>query len=404
MEARDTLDLENGPTSRCDRHSPIQVPLVFAVALTCFSTSRVARGDDGAKIPTPVAFPSRDCLIEVELGEDPTVPLVWMIPFEDDVLGIHEVPTSRRVQTFAFCKDPRPDETLPNWINLEEAQGAVTRGEIDVLPGPEEVLSTSWWADEPGHNGVPGDCVWPIQTPAQRTPFTCAATADGIEWDATKIPPGPYTIRAYTYAPISNLWSTRAGVIRVSDTPPLMRPALAALLDPVREAKLGGDTLMTVRACLVGPAETSLVMEWALAASPLANSESWQPLLVQTESLQSAGLVSFAAPLEAANQAIYLRASASSPGSTARWWSYASGPILVSSAFESSAVDDGAPAFDYCGHDVPAALEDSSSGCTIQSQHASCLGIWVALVCLFRRRREGDDGAPRAESSPPAGA
>ncbi len=351
------------------------------------SPSGVSRGDDGAKIPTPVAFSSRDCLIEVDRTTDPRVPLQWMIPSEDNVLGAHEVPTSRRVQAFAFCRDPRPDEVLPNWINLEEAQGAVTRGELEALPPAEEILESSSWATEPGHNGIAGDCVWPIQSPAQRTPFTCETTAAGIAWDTAGVPAGPYVIRAYTYAPVNNLWSARAGVIRVGDTPAVARPPLAVLLDPSREAKLGADGPLSLRACLSDEAAAPVLLEWALASSELVDEASWTPLATQSMDFAETGEVTFGAPPQATNQAIYVRASASSPASGEPWWSYGAAPILVADSFATSATEDGSPTFDYCDHDEPESTGTSTGGCSVQPGPTPALGLWLLFMSIGGRRQ-----------------
>ncbi|MGB1698429.1 MAG: hypothetical protein ACPHRO_00660 [Nannocystaceae bacterium] len=385
MRANSTDNRDAMPEAPRASLPPPMTVLLLAAAVASVIPS-LARADDGAKIPTPVSFASRDCVLEVERTDDPLVQLRWMIPFEDNVLGVHEVPNSRRLQTFAFCRDPRPDEVLPNWINLEEAEGAVVRGELEALPPPEEILSSSAWAVEPGHNGVPGDCVWPIQSPAQRTPFTCDDTERGVTWDTTGVPEGPYVVRAYTYAPNNNLWSARAGVIRISDAPVDARPPLGAILDPQREAKLGVSAPLQVRACVSGASADSLDVEWALATSTLADEASWYP--VDASALATTGALSLTAPPEAMNQAIYLRARASSSENDATWQSYAAAPILVSNSFETSARSDGDPDFDFCGHDTPGSSPKDIRGCSISaSQSSPCSSVLLLLALIGRRRR-----------------
>ena len=90
--------------------------------------------DDGAIVATQIGFASRACVVEVDRDAEPVVEIPFTIPFEDATLGIHEPPNSRRVQLFAFCRPPRPDEALPTWISLAEAEGARLASEAGVEP------------------------------------------------------------------------------------------------------------------------------------------------------------------------------------------------------------------------------------------------------------------------------
>lgn len=347
-----------------------------------------ARADDGAIVATQIGFASRACVVEVDRDAEPVVEIPFTIPFEDATLGIHEPPNSRRVQLFAFCRPPRPDEALPTWISLAEAEGAVVRGELELLPPDEDILERSAWADIPGHDGVPGTCVHPLNTVAGRVPLTCAASASGVAWDTRGVPSGPYVIQGYTYAPINNRWSHRAGVVNIHDGAHADPQMFAVLLDPARDAQLGDAAPLRLRGCTHGAASPEVTVEWARATADLSDPASWQEATTFGAAPGEPWTLELEAPAAANNQAIVVRAGLrSEDAATAPRWSYPPGRIAVAGAFETSAPADGSPAFDFC--DIDTAPSSDPGGCRVGGAVPVAAFWWIpfALASIRRYRK-----------------
>ena len=169
-------------------------------------------------------------------------------------------------------------------------------------------LCKTAWADIPGHDGVPGTCVHPLNTVAGRVPLTCAASASGVAWDTRGVPSGPYVIQGYTYAPINNRWSHRAGVVNIHDGAHADPQMFAVLLDPARDAQLGDAAPLRLRGCTHGAASPEVTVEWARATADLSDPASWQEATTFGAAPGEPWTLELEAPAAANNQAIVVRA------------------------------------------------------------------------------------------------
>ncbi len=376
-------------------------PVAFVVAT---SVPALARGANGNMPRTPVLYPPHACLTMVDRTRDPVMRFAVHLPFEDTMITADELPDSRRVALVGLCRDLGRLEPLPNWIATDDAQRALDAGIIDAMPPPADVLlEAPGWAV--GHDG--GDsCVQAIL--AERLPIACAATMDGVAWDTTAVPAGNYVIRSQTFAPPSNLWTARSGVVQIHDGTPM---PVATLSSPTYDAKAFLDDGYQVRGCMAGPAGTVVTLQWASTASEdLEDDAAWttfDALDVQ------AGIIDV--HLDLPEQTLYLglllRAVATGPDG-ARWIGQAPSYLIV---YPGTGVvdptEDRAP--DHCeaggddtgwlageiGADGTAGGDDVAQGCACAADGGGPRPGWAGTawaLALLRIRR------PRASCPRPS--
>src|SRR5688572_16684710 len=201
-----------------------RVPIVTALLLA----PAIAHGSNAATPRTPPVFKLQACLSVVDRSVDPVFHLDFAIPYEDQLLTEDEPADARRFQFFALCRDHDAQETLPSWIALADAEAALAAGAIDELPPEQDVLAD--------HPAWPSACVQPMNAADDRIPITCDATAGGLDFDTTGMPAGNAIVYGYTHAPALNLWTPRAGLLRVTDGDDAAIDPVVSLMSPLHEA------------------------------------------------------------------------------------------------------------------------------------------------------------------------
>ncbi len=348
-----------------------------------------AWASNGSKLRTPVVFQDQPCLEVIDQGAAPPIEIQFSVPMEDLDLTEDELPDSRTARLYAVCADYDLGTDLPNWIDLSDAERALTIGNIDELPPDAEVLESS---DE----WPLGTCVFPILGTDQAVPLSCEGTEAPASWDADGVPAGTYAIRGYTFEPAINLWSRRLGVVVVR-APGEPLPAAAALMSPSRTAKAYAEAGYQVRGCAVGPVGSTLELQWAAVTSP----DTWTTFHsgdAASSADEADFLVEFSPPPAAENQAVWLRAIVTPPEG-AGWTGYAIEPLLVNPGDGESDPPDVVESFDICGVGDDGGTDggedggsetdeggDSGGGCRVTSTQPGPLALLFVLL-LTRRRR-----------------
>lgn len=270
---------------------------------------------------TPALFPPHACLTIVDRTVDPILPFSVHIPFEDTALTEDELPDSRRFSFFGLCRDPGRLEVLPNWIAMDDAQRALDLGIIDALPASTDVLfdAETWSA---GHGGA-GTCVQRMLD--EPVPIACEALAEPLGWDTTTAPAGNYVVRGYTFAPPSNLWTTRTGVVQIHDGQVL---PVATLVSPTYDATAYQEDGYRVLGCMAGPAGTTVSLQWASTThDDLQSDAAWTEFAALDA---AAGEIDehFATPPDTVYLGLLLRAVATGPDG-AQWIGQAPGFVTI---------------------------------------------------------------------------
>lgn len=232
-----------------------------AVALAAALAPAAASASNTGKTVVPVSFPASTCLVTVDQEAAPERTFELGIPFEDVGTTADEAPGSRRMQFFAMCRDRSPDETMPTWITRADALEAAVVDPSVSTPPPEDVLEESPAWNGPGHGGSGTPCVIPINPASDRMPITCEATADGITWDTTGVPPGAYVLWGYTYEGARSVWRRRPGIVRVtsgSSTSPAV-----AFSSPTAQGQMTEGAGLLLQGCAAGGPDASLTLSWA---------------------------------------------------------------------------------------------------------------------------------------------
>ncbi|MBX7080948.1 MAG: hypothetical protein K1X88_17245, partial [Nannocystaceae bacterium] len=403
------------PSSRARRLAPVLGLLALAPA--------GAHAANGTMPRTPALYPPHPCLTLVDRSTATTTHFDVHIPFEDTQLTEDELPDSRTLRFVALCREPSRLEPLPNWIEADDAMRALDAGIIDALPDAADVLrdSPAW---RPGHDGASDSCVQ-LATP-QPLAISCAATAAGVDWDVTAVPAGNYVLRGYTFAPPSNLWTARTGVVQVHDGAPL---PVAALVSPVYDAKAFALDGYRVLGCMDGPPGTTVTLQWAsTTADDLDADASWTSFAELDASAHWIDL-ELALGEDMVYLGLLLRAVARGPDG-ASWIAHSPGFVTVYPGDGASDPPQVEPGPDHCdaggdesgGIGVPegstsgATAGDSSggsseggpaeverdAGCGCGAQPRVPAALWWCACLLAWRRRGPSRRAAASPSSRPA--
>lgn len=367
----------------------------------------LAHAANGNMPRTPALFPHHECLSIVDRTVDPVLRFAVHIPFEDTMVTADELEDSRRFSFFGLCRDTGRLEVLPNWIATADVDRALAAGIIDTAPAAADVLlEDPTWAS--GHGGA-DTCVQSIVD--ERVAISCAATMDGVAWDTTLAPAGNYVIRGYTFAPATNLWTTRTGVVQVNDGETL---PVAALVSPVYDAKAFQEAGYRVLGCMAGPVGTTVSLQWAsTAADNLADDAAWTSF-AELDAAEGVIDLEFMMSADTVYLGLLLRAVATGPDGS-RWIGHAPGFVTV---YPGDGTSDDAivpPPPDHCdaGGDTSGGFADTTSGgqsessssgaqqdeggggCGCDAGDAPARAWGLGLLLLARPRRRARVDAPK---------
>ncbi len=324
----------------------------FALALA----PSVAYAANGNMPRTPALFPPHECLTVVDRTRDATLDFAVHIPFEDTMITEDELADSRTFSFFALCRDPGPLAVLPNWIAWDDVDRSIAAGILEAPPTQDEVLleAPAWSI---GH-ATDERCAHDMT--GTRTPISCAATMDGVTWDTTDVAPGNYVIRGYTFAPASNLWTERTGVVQVNDGAVL---PVASLLSPTYDAQAYLDDGYRVIGCMDGPPGTTVTLQWASTfADDLEDDAAWTTF-AELDAAEQVIDLQFMMPPETELLGVMVRAVARGPDG-AQWIGHAPGFVTVYPGDgESDDPEVSAPP-DHCmaGGDTSGGFPDTTTG------------------------------------------
>ena len=272
------------------------------MALALALAPGLAGAADGLHPRTPAIFPDAPCMVLHDRAIDPIFPLTYTIPYEDTEKTPDEVADSRTHQFIAFCRDHHPQDPLVNWISTADiaAAAAMDPPLIDPMTVPEsEVFETSaaWQG-----------CWYRLNGDDERRPITFAAAAEPVLWDTTGLPAGQYVIEGYTWEPPYNLWSPRAGVIKIFDgDPDTAPPALAVTnLDEI----LWSDQSVAIQGCFNAVDGATLTAYWSLTDF---DKIAWKPFAVDVPIAGESFAVDFAPPPETAGESVMIRVDITDP-------------------------------------------------------------------------------------------
>lgn len=272
--------------------------------------SRDVSAGNGGRPRTPPVMDQRHCLVEIDRSVDPNWGFHYGLPLEDVEVGDDELPDSRTHQFFALCRDGAPADPVPIWASMEDAERAEMAGIVLAVPADDVILDRApGW--QVGHDGISGSCVHPITTVAERRPIACASAQDPVRWDTTGLPPGSYVVMAHTFEPLPNLWTPRAGVVRIHDGDPDAAGPGVGLLSPGVDRPVAFDqTGYTIAGCAAGAPGTTVTLEWTREANPAV----WTAVAAFEVDPESCGFeVLWRPPAEAVGSEISIRATATDP-------------------------------------------------------------------------------------------
>ncbi|HEY8379941.1 MAG TPA: hypothetical protein VIK91_25800 [Nannocystis sp.] len=373
---------------------------------------------NGGHPRTPVEWPDDvPCMTVVDRSRSAVVHFPYGILYEDTELTPDELPTSRRHQFIAFCRDHSPHEPPPTWLSWTDVTtwtDWVMMSMLDQEPlllGDEDVLETS---------SVYGDCFVRITADDARRPITFAEANKGVDWDTSGLPAGAYIVQGYTWEPAINIWSKRPGVVHVVDSPDPGASSPAAALTNDEAYVFAGQTL-ELRGCARAMPGATLSGFW----TPVDGEPGWQPFVTGVPLEGDAIALAFTPPAAAIGQTIALRVDVTDP--LARTFSaYPARLVEVWPATGGTTTTTGCEA--TCGASEPgeAASETggapttggttagassggaetstgasegpaSPTGCGCRAEAAGSWGpaLWVALA--RRRRRTGARGGAPTE-------
>jgi hypothetical protein len=329
---------------------------------------------------TPPVFPPHACLAVVDRSVDARYEFKVGIPFEDVTLTADELPDSRTFEFFAICRDDPPATPFPNWIDLDDAQRALDVGNIEELPSAEATLAGSArWST--GHDDADGSCV---QSMGPRIAISCDATQDGLAWDTTGVPAGNYAVHGYTFAPPTNLWTPRTGVVQVHDGTPL---PVAAFASPIFDATVFQQSGYHVQGCMGGPAGTEVVLAWAPISADLETPDVWTDFAT-LDAADAAFDVVLVPPESAIYQGLVMRATATADGAPT-WVAYSRGYLTIYPGDDESDDPELPAGPDHCevGEEPTAGLElDGGDATTTSSSGAHADGGEDGCGCDAGRR------------------
>jgi len=258
-----------------------------------------AKAGNGPEPRTPIDWTGAPCMTIVDRSVSATVHLDYAIPMEDTELTADEVEDSRRHQFFGFCRALDPQTYLPRWITQADVERAREIGIAPQVVNASNVMETNTeWAG----------CWHRINADDERRPITYAAAAEGVDWDTTELAPGTYVIEGYTWEPPLNIWSSRAGVIKVVDDPdPAFSPPAVGISntqDVIDQAET-----VTIEGCASAEEGSTVTAYWGLPAGEVT----WQPFIENDPVLGESFAFEFDPPAEVAGESVMIRVDIADP-------------------------------------------------------------------------------------------
>ncbi|NVB40809.1 hypothetical protein G6O69_23420 [Pseudenhygromyxa sp. WMMC2535] len=279
------------------RRATIAASLAIAAGLATatLAPGRALAGNE-AHVRTPVLWePSPACGLIVDRSETPLVHLPYSIPAEDTALTADELADSRTHQFFALCRQRPQTALLPEWITASDVARAEAAGLIEVGSVPtSEILELGEWAS----------CALRITPDDARRPITFAQAAQGVDWDTSGASVGVWNVAGYTFEPAFNLWSPRAGFVKIIDDPEDPQQDLPALALSAREQLVTAGVAAELDGCVDAQTPATLHLEWAAFAPKL----NWQPIDEIPVTARGALEISWVPPLAAEDLEILIRA------------------------------------------------------------------------------------------------
>ncbi|WAS95141.1 hypothetical protein [Nannocystis punicea] len=281
----------------------MRAPIRVALVIVGLAWPGLARAGNGGHPRTPVKWPDDvPCMTVIDRSQSSTLQFEYSIPYEDTELTPDELPTSRRHQFVAFCRDDSPQTPPPVWLSWTDANvwlDWAAEKMIDAeLIEDDDVLET---------NPLYKDCFVRITADDARRPITEAEAMKPVVWDTTGLPAGAWRIDGYTWEPELNRWSRRPGVVHVVDGPDLAAaPPAAALTNPEGAFVVAGESYV-LEGCARAMPGSTLTGYWALA-----DSLEWQEFASQPLEGEAISLA-FTPPLEVAPDSVVLRVDVTDP-------------------------------------------------------------------------------------------
>ncbi|MBX7080241.1 MAG: hypothetical protein K1X88_13685 [Nannocystaceae bacterium] len=342
------------------------LPLVAALA-----PGGVAQASNGNKPRQPVRWAEAECAQIVDLSQTATLHLDYTIGEEDVGMTADEVDDSRTMQFFAFR---RQDFRIapPPWITQADVTRAAEADPVNVVPGAittDDVLeSTSRFASSDWLRITADDA---------RVPITFDQAAMGVDWDLGGATPGTYVLWGYTWEPVLNIWSARAGFVKLVASAAAAADAgpSIALLDD--EAVVVAGDAHPVLGCADVADGSTVTLQWGAKVGSVE--PQWQTV-VEDEPIASGMLaLDFVPPDEAANQVVQLRATVRDPQGR-EYTAY--GARVLSVMADPDGGDDGGG-------------DGGGNGCSCgtPTQRGRWLAAALPLWLLARRRRRSEAGA-----------
>lgn len=342
------------------------IALAFVVAV---GGERSASAANGAKPRIPVNWSAAACATIVDRSATPTVHFDYTVPEEDvpEVRTADEVDDSRTHQFFAFRKQDARD-VLPTWItHADIVRSAMVDPEVvEANIDPEDILEdTSRFAADDWVRITADDA---------RVPISDAQAAMGVDWDVSAVAPGTYQIYGYTWEPVRNLWSPRAGFVKVIASTAEAAAAGPSIILDRDEAQITAGTPYTLPGCVDVSPGSVVSVEWGEVVGTMI--PTWEFALVDAPIDSGPLALEFVAPDEAGGKKIKLRATVTDTEGRS-YTAYSPAVLAVAPNPDPGSGDDGG------GDD---------GGCAVAPRPGA--PAWLVLLLLAapcRPRRRGRD-------------
>jgi hypothetical protein len=326
---------------------------------------RSASAANGNKPRVEVIWTAAQCAGVVDRSVSPIVHFDYTIVSEEDPddRTADEVDDSRTHQFFAFRRQDAGD-ALPTWISHADIvrASAVDPEVVEANIDPEAIL-------EDTTRFAAGD--WVRITPDDaRVPITFAQAGMGVDWDTGAVEPGTYQIYGYTWEPVLNKWSLRAGFVKViasASEAAAAGPSIALAPD---EAVLTAGTAYAVQGCADVQPGTTVTLEWGATVGTAE--PDWQPVVADGAIASGALDLPFTPPDEAGGQNIKLRVTVTdAAGRTYTAYS----PKVLAVEVNPNPSDDG-----------------GGGGCAVAPSHIDLAWLAMLLSALPMRSRRRTTG------------
>ncbi|PCC72037.1 MYXO-CTERM domain-containing protein [Nannocystis exedens] len=287
----------------------------------------LAHAANGGHPRTPVVWPDGvACMTVIDRSQSSTLQFDYAIPYEDTELTPDELPTSRRHQFIAFCRDDSPQTPPPVWLSWTDANlwldWAAEKMIDAAVIEDDDVLET---------HPLYKDCFVRITADDERRPITEAEAMKPVVWDTTGLPAGAWRIDGYTWEPELNRWSRRPGVVHVVDDPdPASAPPAAALTNPEGAFVFPGESYV-LEGCARAMPGSTITGYWALA-----DTLEWQQFASEPLTGESISLA-FTPPPEIAPDFVVLRVDITDPMQR----TYSTYPVSLLSVLEPAGTSTG---------------------------------------------------------------